>query len=251
VAIIDDETALVRGLSLTFEREGFRVLSAGDGEQALRLVRRERPDLVILDLMLPSVDGLDVCRRLRADDDPTVRGVPIIMLTARDDDIDKVVGLEVGADDYVTKPFNPRELVARVRAVLRRRELDRQSAEVGPETGRPAVMKSGDLVIDLAKRRVSVSGRPVSLTATEFDLLVHLAASPGRVYSREELLTSVWGYEFAGADRTVDVHVRRLREKIEPEPSSPTYVLTSWGRGYYFNDALEGGAPGRSRSARP
>ncbi|MEW6032044.1 MAG: response regulator transcription factor [Bacillota bacterium] len=258
ILIVDDEAGLVKGLSLTFEREGFRVVSAGDGQEALRLIASGPPDVVILDLMLPGLSGLDVCQRLRADTDPAVRGVPVIMLTARDDDVDKVVGLEVGADDYVTKPFNSRELVARARAVLRRRELDRQSAsgrDPGPAGGArgaaggaPASgsdraegrLVFGELVIDTERRRVSRRGRPIPLTAREFDLLAFLAASPGRVYSREQLLTAVWGYEFAGADRTVDVHVRRLREKLEPDPPRPVYVLTSWGRGYYFSDALEG-----------
>jgi DNA-binding response OmpR family regulator len=243
ILIVDDEASLTKGLRLTFEREGFNVLTAAGGHEALRLLADEPPDLVILDLMLPGVGGLDVCRRLRADADARVRGVPVIMLTARDDDIDKVVGLEVGADDYVTKPFNSRELVARARAVLRRRELDLLSAA---PAGTPAAeperpLRFRDLVIDTARRRVTVGHRVVPLTATEFDLLAFLAASPGRVYAREQLLSAVWGYEFTGADRTVDVHVRRLREKLEADPARPVYVLTSWGRGYCFNDSLGAG----------
>lgn len=252
VLIVDDEPALVKGLALTFEREGFTVASAEEGREALEAARRTRPDVVILDLMLPGLSGLDVCRSLRGDADPRVRSVPVIMLTARDDDIDKVVGLEVGADDYVTKPFNSRELVARTRAVLRRRELDRQAAAptgvtapdapVAGATAPASPLRFGSLVIDPVRRRVTVAGRSPALTATEFDLLAYLAASPGRVYSREQLLSAVWGYEFGGADRTVDVHVRRLREKIEDDPSDPVFVLTSWGRGYYFNDALDAAA---------
>jgi len=232
VLVVDDEEAMVKGLRLTLEREGFRVLTAGDGTEALRLATAAPPDIVILDLMLPVLDGLEVCRRIRASADPALRRVPIIMLTARDDEVDKVVGLELGADDYVTKPFSSRELVARVRAALRRRELD---AGCGDE---PLVL--GDLVIDPARRRVTVGGRPAGLTATEFDLLLHLARSPGRVFPRDQLLRAVWGYDFVGADRTVDVHVRRLREKIEPDPSRPVYVKTSWGRGYFFSDELPG-----------
>lgn len=260
ILLVDDEASLTKGLRLTFEREGFRVLVAADGREALETVRENSPDLVVLDLMLPVISGMDVCRRLRSDPDPALRGVPIIMLTARDDEVDKVVGLELGADDYVTKPFNSRELVARVRAALRRRELDRMASArpgfpfpggLGPRAEDPAGARRGaaepelapitlgDMVIDPERRRVTVGGRPANLTATEFDLLAYLAASPGRVYQREQLLTAVWGYEFAGADRTVDVHIRRLREKIEPDPSNPAYVLTSWGRGYYFNDALD------------
>ena len=245
VLLVDDEPGLTKGLRLTFEREGFRVLVAGDGAEALRLAVSARPDLVLLDLMLPVVGGLEVCRRLRADPDRALRGIPLIMLTARDDDVDKVVGLEVGADDYVTKPFNSRELVARARAVLRRRELDRLAGEGGPPAAAPGRAPAderpwlfGDLVIDRVKRRVSVAGAAVPLTATEFDLIVYLAASPGRVYSREQLLSGVWGYEFAGADRTVDVHVRRLRAKLELNPARPRYLLTSWGRGYFFSDAF-------------
>ncbi len=250
ILLVDDETALTKGLRLTFEREGFRVLVAADGEEALRLAGADRPDLVVLDVMLPVIGGFEVCRRLRADPDPRVRGVPIIMLTARDDEVDKVVGLEVGADDYVTKPFSSRELVARARAALRRRELDRMAGPAGALAGGPGPvpvsaggpapgalpMRHGDMVVDPLRRRVTVAGREVPLTATEFDLLAFLAASPGRVYDREQLLAAVWGYEFGGADRTVDVHVRRVREKIEPDPARPTYVLTSWGKGYYFND---------------
>lgn len=254
ILIVDDEAGLVKGLSLTFEREGFRVVTAGDGGEGLRLAASSHPDLIILDLMLPVLGGLEVCRRLRADPDPRVRGVPIIMLTARDDDVDKVVGLEVGADDYVTKPFNSRELVARARAALRRRELDGAGlASPGASdawAGQPGTtLERGGMVIDPARRRVSIGGRVAPLTATEFDLLFHLASSPGRVYSREQLLAAVWGYEFAGADRTVDVHVRRLRGKIEPDPARPTYVLTSWGRGYSFNDAPA--AAGRSGGPVP
>ncbi len=262
VLIVDDEDALVRGLRLTFEREGFRVLAAGDGPAAVRLARTERPDLIILDLMLPGIGGLEVCRRLRGDTDPSARSVPIIILTARDDDVDKIVGLEVGADDYVTKPFNSRELVARTRAALRRRDLDRLGATGGTDpvpgtaggttpgagpgrstSGNLSPLAFAGLAIDPARRRAVRDGRTAGLTATEFDLLLHLAASPGRVFTREQLLQAVWGYDFAGADRTVDVHVRRLREKIEPDPAQPTYVLTSWGRGYFFSDAPAVRAP--------
>lgn len=225
VLLVDDEPSLVKGLKLSLELEGYEVSTASDGVQALEVFACTNPDLVILDLMLPELDGFSVCRRIRAAS-PT----PIIMLTAKAGDVDKVVGLEVGADDYLTKPFNSRELVARIRAVLRRVQLDRQAAE---ETGIERVLMIGDLAIDVPRRRAQRGDQIFDLTPTEFDLLAHLAAHPGRVFTREELLRTVWGYEYFGDDRTVDVHVRRLREKVEPDPSNPAYVLTSWGKGYY------------------
>lgn len=224
ILLVDDEPSLVKGVKLSLELEGYEVLTAGDGHQALAVFRNAGPDLIILDLMLPGVDGLTVCRRIRE-----ASTTPIIMLTAKTDDVDKVVGLELGADDYLTKPFNTRELVARVRAVLRRVQFDRQAAAGEQEH----VVAIGDLAVDVHRRRVSRGDKTLDLTPTEFDLLVHLASHPGRVFSREELLRSVWGYEYFGDDRTVDVHVSRLRDKIEPDAQSPVYVLTSWGKGYY------------------
>lgn len=225
VLLVDDEPSLVKGLKLSLELEGYEVLTAFDGLQAIELFSNSEPDLIILDLMLPELDGLSVCRRIR-ERSPT----PIIMLTAKASDVDKVVGLEVGADDYLTKPFNSRELLARVRAVLRRVQLDRRAAEA---TGTERVLRIGELAVDVPRRRARRGDKVYDLTPTEFDLLAHLAAHPGRVFTREELLRTVWGYEYFGDDRTVDVHVRRLREKIEPDPSNPVYVLTSWGKGYY------------------
>lgn len=225
ILVVDDEPSLVKGLKLSLELEGYEVLTAADGRQALEVFDHGRPDLVVLDLMLPELDGLSVCRRLREH-----ASTPVIMLTAKADDVDKVVGLEVGADDYLTKPFNTRELLARIRAILRRVQLERQAAGMGQER----LLRIGDLEIDVPRRRVRRGGSAVlDLTPTEFDLLACLAARPGRVFGRDELLRTVWGYEYIGDDRTVDVHVRRLREKIEPDPSRPAYVMTSWGKGYY------------------
>jgi two-component system, OmpR family, alkaline phosphatase synthesis response regulator PhoP len=196
-------------------------VAAGDGRQALASFRHDRPALVILDLGLPGVDGLDVARSIRKESD-----LPIIMLTARVDETDKLVGLELGADDYVTKPFSPRELVARVRAVLRRTGGDR-------EAPLPPVVV-GEVSVDLERRRVTVAGRPVELTATEFDLLLVLARNPGRVFTRLELLDRVQGYAFEGYERTVDAHVKNLRQKIEPDAKRPRYLLTVYGVGYKF-----------------
>jgi DNA-binding response OmpR family regulator len=238
VLLVDDEPSLVKGVKLSLELEGYEVLTAADGHQALAVFSNADPDLVVLDLMLPGLDGLTVCQRIRE-----VSTTPIIMLTAKTDDVDKVVGLEVGADDYLTKPFNTRELVARVRAVLRRVQFDRQ-AVAGAQQEHILIVR--DLVVDIYRRRVFRGDKALDLTPTEFDLLAHLAAHPGRVYSREELLRSVWGYEYFGDDRTVDVHISRLRDKIELDAQNPTYVLTSWGKGY---SAAEGG-PGSKGKAR-
>jgi len=222
ILLVDDEVTLIKGLKLSLEREGFTVLSADNGRQALDVVAKEQPDLVVLDLMLPEIDGLEVCRIIRQ-----TSTVPIIMLTARSEDIDKILGLEMGADDYLTKPFNSRELIARIRAHLRRVNW----SNVAQDSERIAV---GDLVIDVPKRRVQVKGDDVDLTAKEFDILATLATNPGRVYTRENLLEIIWGYKYFGDVRNVDVHVRRLREKIEKDPAHPEYVLTRWGVGYHF-----------------
>jgi DNA-binding response OmpR family regulator len=226
ILIVDDEPSLVKGLKLSLELEGYEVLTAGDGRQGLAAFENGRPDLVVLDLMLPEVDGLTVCRRMRE-----ASRTPVIMLTAKADDVDKIVGLEIGADDYMTKPFNTRELMARIRAVLRRVQMERQAAAAGTRGER--LLYIGDLEIDIPRRRVRRGAGIIELTPTEFDLLASLAAAPGRVFGRDELLRSIWGYEYIGDDRTVDVHIRRLREKIEPNPSAPVYVQTSWGKGYY------------------
>ncbi|MDX1615639.1 MAG: response regulator transcription factor [Candidatus Promineifilaceae bacterium] len=216
VLVVDDEANIRELARLYLERNDFRVLTAESGDQALKLVERERPDLMVLDLMLPGVDGWEVCRRVRAGSD-----VPILMLTARDDDVDKIVGLELGADDYMTKPFNPRELVARVRAILRR------SGPPGP--GGAAPRQVADVVVDPAARQVTVAERVVSLRPKEFDLLLALVDHLNLVLTREQLLDQVWGYEYYGATRTVDVHVAQLRDKLA---DSGLQIETIWGIGY-------------------
>jgi len=221
ILVVDDEPKIVKTARAYLENAGFRVVTASDGQVALTVYRHERPALVILDLGLPVMDGLDVARALRRDSD-----VPIIMLTARVDETDKLIGLELGADDYVTKPFSPRELVARVRAVLRRIGGEREQA--------PPPIVAGEIRIDLERRLVTVGGEPVELTPTEFDLLAVLARHPGRVFTRVELLDRVQGYAFEGYERTVDAHVKNLRQKIEPDPNQPQYMLTVYGVGYRF-----------------
>ncbi|HEY5638937.1 MAG TPA: response regulator transcription factor [Dehalococcoidia bacterium] len=221
ILVVDDEPTLVATLKYNLERESFRVLEASDGEAALEAARSGRPDLVVLDLMLPGLSGLEVCRILRKE-----TRVPIIMLTAKGAEVDKVVGLEAGADDYVTKPFGMPELMARVRALLRR-------AEPGAEKVQEAV-ESGDLRLDPARREVERNGSALRLKPKELDLLAFLMRHRGRAFTRDELLNQVWGYEFAGDTRTVDVHVRWLRQKIEPDPSHPTRLITVRGVGYRF-----------------
>jgi DNA-binding response OmpR family regulator len=221
ILVVDDEPKIVKTVRAYLESAGFRVVTAEDGQMALTVFRHETPALVVLDLGLPGMDGLDVARTLRRE-----TNVPLIMLTARVDEADKLIGLELGADDYVTKPFSPRELVARVRAVLRRVGGEREPAQ--------APIAVGDVQIDLARRQVSVVGKAVDLTPTEFDLLTVLARHPGRVFTRLELLDRVQGYAFEGYERTVDAHVKNLRRKIEPEPKAPRYILTVYGVGYKF-----------------
>jgi DNA-binding response OmpR family regulator len=222
ILVIDDEARIVKLVRDYLERAGFDVFSAHDGETALALARLEKPDLIVLDLMLPGVDGLDVCRRLRQES-----GVPIIMLTARVEEADRVVGLELGADDYVTKPFSPRELVARVRATLRR-----ANGQLGPTP----ILRAGDVELDTATLTATVAGQPVDLTSTEFHLLAVLVRQPGRIFSREQLLEAVHGVAFDGFDRSVDSHVKNLRRKIEPNPRQPRYIQTVYGVGYRFVD---------------
>ncbi len=224
VLVVEDDPTISEVVVRYLEREGLTVESVADGRDALDAAARDWPDLVVLDLMLPGIDGLEVCRRLRA------RGpVPVIMLTARGDEEDRVLGLELGADDYVVKPFSPRELTARVRAVLRRAVASGVPDGLGVE-----VFETGNLRIDLPARQVTMGADVVPLTAREFDLLVHLARSPRRAFTREELLERVWGYSF-GDTATVTVHVRRLREKIEVTPSSPVHLVTVWGVGYRWD----------------
>ena len=219
ILVVDDEAKIVKTVRAYLEDAGFRVMTAGNGQAALTTFRHERPALVVLDLGLPGIDGLDVARTLRKES-----SVPIIMLTARVDETDRLVGLELGADDYVTKPFSPRELVARVRAVLRRAGGEREQA--------PPPIVAGQITIDLERRVVMVGGRTVELTPTEFELMALLARHPGRVFSRLELLDRVQGYAFEGYERTVDAHIKNLRQKIEPDPKRPRYVLTVFGVGY-------------------
>ncbi|MFC1864632.1 response regulator transcription factor [Chloroflexota bacterium] len=219
VLVVDDNVKTVELVKLYLNRDGYRVLIAYDGVEALRLARESHPDLIVLDLMLPGIDGLKVCQTLRAESD-----VPIIMLTARTTDEDKLTGLGLGADDYVTKPFSPKELAARVRAVLRRLPGERGPAEI----------ERGELVLNFLKQEVSLAGRPLNLTPVEFKLLGVLVKEPGRVFSRAQLIEKALGYDFNGFDRTIDVHILNLRRKLEPDPNQPRYIKTVYGVGYKF-----------------
>jgi two-component system alkaline phosphatase synthesis response regulator PhoP len=221
ILVVDDEPKIVQLVRDYLERAGFAVSTARDGNEALMRAHSERPDLIVLDLGLPGLDGLEVTRRLRRDS-----GVPIIMLTARHEETDKVVGLELGADDYVTKPFSPRELEARARAVLRRNQRDADAE----------VLRAGDLTLDLPRLRTEVAGRPASLTATEFQLLTALARQPGRVFTRSQLLDAIHGVAFESYERAIDAHVKNIRRKIEPDPRTPRYLLTVYGVGYRLTD---------------
>ncbi len=223
VLVVDDEPRILEVVQKYLTREGFQVATASDGEAALATFNSHNPDLIVLDLMLPKLDGLEVFRRMRAK-----TAVPVIMLTAKGEETDRIVGLELGADDYITKPFSPRELVARVKAVLRR-----TSGASMLETGERPLTR-GDLRIDPLARSVELKDKSVELTSKEFDLLWFLASHPGQVFTRTQLLDHVWGYEFYGDASTVTVHVRRLREKIEPDPADPRYISTVWGVGYKF-----------------
>jgi DNA-binding response OmpR family regulator len=222
VLVVDDEPTLVATLRYNLEREGYQVVTAADGDSGVSLARSDRPDLVILDLMLPMIDGFEVCRLLRRE-----MAVPILMLTAKADEVDKVVGLELGADDYVTKPFSMRELLARVRALLRR-------AETAPAVDSD-LLTVGDLQVDLRRREASRAGRALALKPKEYELLLFFLRNRGRAFTRDQLLNQIWGYDFAGDTRTVDVHVRWLRQKIEEEPAKPTRLITIRGVGYRFD----------------
>ena len=223
ILVVDDDKKTVDLIRLYLEKDGYRVLTAYDGRQAMDLARRREPGLIILDLMLPRVDGLDVCRILRSESK-----VPIIMLTAKTTEEDKLVGLDLGADDYVTKPFSPRELVARVRAVLRRVHTE--------EDDGPGELVFGDMVVDFVRHEARVNGESIHLTPKEFRLLETMAKQPGRVFSRLELLEHAFGFDYGGFERTVDVHVMNLRKKIEPDPAEPTYIQTVYGLGYKFEE---------------
>ncbi len=222
ILVVDDEPQLVKVLRSYLEQAGFRVVTANDGQMALAQYKHERPDLILLDLNLPGLDGIDVARRLRA-----TSNVPIIMVTARVEETDRLIGLELGADDYVTKPFSPREVVVRVRAVLRRTEAE-------PTT--PEIIRVADIVIDLTRHTVARSGEPIDLTPTEFGLVVALAREPGRAFTRLQLLEAAQGDAFEGYERTIDAHIKNLRAKLEPNPRKPKYILTVFGVGYKFAD---------------
>lgn len=221
--IVDDEARIRELLREYLQKEGFQVEEAGNGREALEKTRAKAFDAVLLDIMMPGMDGMDLCREIRKTSD-----VPIIMLTARGDEIDRVLGLEMGADDYIVKPFSPRELVARVKAILRR------TTKGGPAGAPQAVIEAGDLRINEDTREVTIGGSPVSLTPKEYDLLLQLARHPGRVFTRDQLLEQVWGYNFFGEARTVDTHITRLREKMARVPGDRQYISTIWGIGYKF-----------------
>ena len=225
ILVVDDEKLLVKGIKFNLEQDGYMVETAFDGEEAVRLAHDDSIDLILLDLMLPKLDGLSVCRSIRA-----FSNVPIIMLTAKNDDIDKILGLEYGADDYITKPFNIREVTARIKAILRR---------VNPisKGDKDKILVSGDITLDYNFKRITVRDNVVELTSKEFDLLELFLKSPGKVYTRENLLDIAWGFDYPGDARTVDVHIRRLREKIEQNPAEPEYIKTKWGVGYYYKKA--------------
>ena len=222
ILVVDDERVMVKGIKFNLENEGYQVETGSDGEEAVEKARAGQFDLIILDLMMPKIDGLQACMKIRE-----FSNVPVIMLTAKGEDADKIIGFECGADDYITKPFNILELKARIRALLRRAGMAQQSSGGGQLT-------VGHILLDADQRSAWKEGQSVELTAKEFDLMELLMRNPGRVYSRENLLNVVWGYEYAGDYRTVDVHVRRLREKLELDPANPEYILTKWGVGYYL-----------------
>lgn len=222
ILVVDDEKVIVKAIKFNLMQEGYTVETAFDGEEAINLAHDESIDLILLDLMLPKVDGFTVCRTIRG-----FSNVPIIMLTAKGEDIDKILGLEYGADDYITKPFNMRELTARIKAIMRR-------MNPAPKGDRDKVIVSGDIRLDYNFRRVMMKDKVIELTSKEFDLLELFLKNPGKVYTRENLLDIAWGFDYLGDVRTVDVHIRRLREKIEENPAEPEYIKTKWGVGYYY-----------------
>ncbi|MBS4959865.1 MAG: response regulator transcription factor [Clostridiales bacterium] len=224
ILVVDDEKLIVKGIKFSLEQDGMEVDSAFDGEEALNLIKQNEYDLIVLDVMLPKMDGLEVCQQTRG-----FSQVPIIMVTAKCEDMDKIMGLEYGADDYITKPFNILELKARIKAILRR-SMKKNQEPIIPSN----VKLIRGLELHFDSRRVFINEREANLTAKEFDLLELLMENPGKVFSREELLNTIWGYDYPGDVRTVDVHVRRLREKVEENPSEPKYIFTKWGVGYYF-----------------
>lgn len=225
VLVVDDEKLIVKGIRFSLEQDGMEVECAYDGEEALNMAKEKEYDIILLDIMLPKLSGLEVCQQIR-----DFSSVPIVMLTAKGDDMDKIMGLEYGADDYITKPFNILEVKARLKAIMRRTAKKEEKKE------KDSVIERGELYLDCDGRRVYISGKEINLTAKEFDVLELLLLNPNKVYSRESLLKIVWGADYPGDVRTVDVHIRRLREKIEANPSEPKYVHTKWGVGYYYKD---------------
>lgn len=224
VLVVDDEKLIVKGIRFSLEQDGMEVEYAYDGEEALKIAKEQKFDMILLDVMLPGLSGFEVCQQIREFSD-----VPIVMLTAKGEDIDKILGLEYGADDYITKPFNILEVKARIKAIMRR-----TATKESPKAESSSMIEQGDMKIDREGRRVYIEEKEINLTAKEFDVLELLILNPNKVYSREKLLTMVWGADYPGDVRTVDVHIRRLREKIEKNPSEPRYVHTKWGVGYYF-----------------
>lgn len=225
ILLVDDEKLIVKGIKFSLEQEGMQVSCAYDGEEALNKALNEHFDVIVLDIMLPKMSGFDVLKKIRE-----TSSVPIIMLTAKDGDLDKITGLEYGADDYIVKPFNILEVKARIKALFRRSSITAELEKQHEESD----LKVGKLLVDRRNKRVYADSNEIALTIKEFDLLVYLMLRPGSVFSREVLLSEVWGYEYLADERTVDVHIRRLREKIEDNPSEPAYILTKWGVGYYF-----------------
>ncbi len=223
VLVVDDEKLIVKGIKFSLEQDDMEVDAAYDGETALSMIKEKEYDIILLDIMLPGLTGLEICQQVRE-----FSNVPIIMLTAKGDDMDKILGLEYGADDYITKPFNILEVKARIKAIMRR------GSKAGAKAEASKTIERGDLTIDVDGRRIYISGKEINLTAKEFDILLLLVTNPNKVYSRENLLEAVWGKDYIGDARTVDVHVRRLREKIEENSSDPKYVHTKWGVGYFF-----------------
>lgn len=224
VLVVDDEKLIVKGIRFSLEQDGMEVVCAYDGEEALEIAKEQKFDIILLDVMLPGLSGFEVCQQIRE-----FSNVPIVMLTAKGEDMDKILGLEYGADDYITKPFNILEVKARIKAIMRR-----TGRKESPKVENSSIVERGDMKIDREGRRVYIEENEINLTAKEFDVLELLILNPNKVYSREKLLTLVWGADYPGDVRTVDVHIRRLREKIEKNPSEPRYVHTKWGVGYYF-----------------
>ena len=225
VLVVDDEKLIVKGIRFSLEQDGMEVDVAYDGEEALKKATEESFDIILLDVMLPKLTGFEVCQQVRE-----FSNVPIVMLTAKGDDMDKILGLEYGADDYITKPFNILEVKARIKAIMRRTSPERT------EAAKSTTIVSGDVTLDTDSRRLLLGGRDIDLTSKEYDLMLLFVKNPGKIYGRDELLSTIWGSDYPGDARTVDVHIRRLREKIEPNPSEPKYIRTRWGAGYYYHE---------------